>query len=204
MSAAARSREQRAGAVGNVGMAAAEPPFTQYIPLAAARRRYGTSLLLLALLGLLAIAALLLAQVPPSLRADTAALVLVLVVVFVGTGLLGVMWTWVIAWPRERGRLAAAAPAPRLSELPPSQERAAPAMAAVIGGGLLLGGLLWTVLNTLGFVAAPLLWCTLGAINLELARRVHRIEQRQGAIYVAVRAVALSGATRRLYVLAMP
>lgn len=178
-------------------------PLTRHVPIAAARRRYGLSLLALALLGLLLVTALLLAQVPPSLRASTVTLILILVLVFVGTAMLSIIWTWVAVWPPERRRLAGAAKAGRLSELPPCQDRSTLALAVALGGGLLVGGLLWTVLSTLGFVGAPLLWCTLGALNLELARLVQRVERRQGAVYYEVPVSPLSGASRRLFVLTM-
>lgn len=188
----------------NRALAATAPPFTQYAPLAASRRHDGAVLLLLALCGLLIVAVLLLAQVPASLRASTMALDLILVVITLGTGILGEIWAWVIAWPQERRRLSSATPLGRVSELPPPQERPKQAMTMIIGGGLLVGALLWTVLNTLGFVAAPLLWCTLGAINLELARRVRQSERRDGTVYFDLPARSLLGGNRRLYVLSMP
>lgn len=188
----------------NGALAATTPPIAGYAPLAASRRHYGALLLILALCGLVIVAALLLIQVPASLRASTAALDLILVIITLGTGILGVVWAWVMAWPQERRRLAAATPVGRVSELPASPDRPARAMALVVGGGLLGGALLWTVLNTLGFVAAPVLWCTLGAINLELARRVRRLERHQGVMYFDQPARSLLGGSRRLYVLSMP
>lgn len=181
---------------------AAAPLLRPHIPLAVARRRYGQRLLMFSMLGMLALALLLLAQAPPALRADTAALIPVLGLVYLGTGLLALLWTWVAVWPRERKRLAGATPIGRLSELPPTIERATLTLA--LGGGMLIGALLWTVLNTAGFVAAPLLWLTLASINLETARRVHRVEQRHAAMYFVIPAPALFRAAPHLYVLSMP
>ena len=50
-------------------------------------------------------------------------------------------------------------------------------------GGLLVGILLWAFLNTVGLVGAPMLWIVVGTINLEVARRVRRVERAEQATY---------------------
>jgi len=155
-----------------------------FVPLAMARRRYGRRVLGLSILALALIALVLVAQSPPSLRRGSVALALILVAMCIGVGALSLLWTWMIVWPTQarglRGakRLSAGAALPR----GPGREPFAPFVVLVVGG-LLVGLVLWGFLNTVGLVGAPMLWIVAGTINLEVARRVRRVERADGVVY---------------------
>lgn len=142
-----------------------------------------------------------LAQVPPSLREGTIVLVLILVAIFIGTGVLCFVWACLIVWPPERRRLMAAAEVRRLGDLPLGGDRRVPRPLPLIAGGLLLGGLLWTVLSTLGLFGAPLLWVTVSALYLGTAWRMREMERRQRVTYYEVPAASLFTGQRHLFVL---
>jgi len=153
------------------------------IRLAAARRRYGWRALGLSVLAMALIAAALVVQAPPSLRHGAGVLALILVAMCVGVGGLSLVWTWIIIWPTEGRRLTGAE---RLSTQAPlsaaSRESLRP-LAVLVAGGLLIDVLLWGLLNTVGLVGAPMLWIVAGVINVEVARKVRRIERAAHMAY---------------------
>ncbi|SRR5579875_1309353 len=153
------------------------------VPLVLARRRYGGRALGLGVLALLLIALALVAQSPPSLRRGGVALALLLVALCVGVSALSLVWTWLIVWPTERRRLQAAQPVRAGEALPAPRGGAATPLAVLAIGGLLVGILLWAFLSTVGLVGAPMLWIVVGTINLEVARRVRRVERAEQATY---------------------
>ncbi len=173
----------------------------RHVPLAAARRRHGVTLLVLALPALLLIDALLLVQVPPSLRDGALVLALILLAISIGTWLACFLWACLVMWPWERRHLTAARELRRLSDLPTHEGRAVSRLLPLVVGGLLMGGALWTVLSTLGFFAAPLLWIAVDALYLGLAWQTRRMERRQSVIYYEAPGTSLFAGHRHLYVL---
>ena len=173
------------------------------MPLAVARRRYGLYLVPLSLVGLIVVLALLLAQAPLALRGSGMILAGLIAAIFVAMGLAGLAWAWLLAWPPERGRLAAATRLGTAQQAPAQRDTTVSSVALLGAAGLLLGALLWTVLSTLGFVAAPMLWVSVGVSNLELARLIQRVERRAGVVYYAAPPLPLFGGRQRLFVLPM-
>ncbi len=155
-----------------------------FVPLALARRRYGRRALGLSILALALVALVLVAQSPPSLRRGSVALALILVVIYIGVGALSLLWTWMFVWPTQGRGLEGAKRLPVGAALTPGpgREPSAPFVVLVVGG-LLVGLLLWGVLNTVGLIGAPMLWIVAGTINLEVARRVRRVERAAGVVY---------------------
>jgi hypothetical protein len=150
------------------------------LPLVPARLRYGGRAFGLGVLALLLIALALVAQSPPSLRRGGVALALILVVLCAGVSVLSLMWAWLIVWPGERRRLQRAQP---LHTDAAVWAGSAGPLAVLVVGGLLVGILLWAFLNTVGLVGAPMLWIVVGTINLEVARRVRRVERAEQVTY---------------------
>lgn len=153
------------------------------VPLAAARRRYGWRAFGLGVLALALIALVLVAQSPPSLRRGGAMLALILAAMCIGVSSLSLLWAWIVVWPTEKRKLAAAQRIHKQAALPPIGPEPLAPFVMLVGGGLLVGALLWGGLNTVGLVGAPMLWIVAGTINLEVARRVRRIERQEGLAY---------------------
>lgn len=153
------------------------------VPLTAARRRYGARAWGLGLLALALVALVVVAQSPPSLRRGGAMLALLLVALCLAVSVLSWLWTWLMVWPAEGRRLRGAQHAgPQVVLLPTGDGSLGP-LALLVAGGLLVGLLLWAFLNTIGLIGAPMLWIVVGTINLEVARRVRRIEQIEQVTY---------------------
>jgi len=151
--------------------------------LAAARRRYGWRALGLSVPAMALIAAALVVQAPPFLRHSAVVLALILVAMCVGVGGLSLVWTWVIVWPTEGRRLTGAERLSTRTPLSAAGRESLRPFAVLVAGGLLVGALLWGLLNTVGLVGAPMLWIVAGTINVEVARRVRRIERAKQVVY---------------------
>ncbi|MCA1598684.1 MAG: hypothetical protein LC769_06615 [Chloroflexi bacterium] len=170
------------------------------VPLVDARRRYGRRALGLAVLAVALIALVVIAQSPPALRRSGLTLAAILVLMCVGVGGLSLVWTWMIAWPTERRRLRnAELIRPVAGRSLESGDPRGPLTTLVVGG-LLVGALLWGSLNAVGLVGAPMLWIVVGTINLEVARRVERVERVEHAVYYEAASLPFKGG-RRLFVL---
>jgi len=151
--------------------------------LAAARRRYGWRALGLSVPAMALIAAALVVQEPPSLRHGAVALALILVAMCAGMGGLSLVWTWVIVWPTEGRRLTGAERLSTRTPLSAAGRESLRPFAVLVAGGLLIDVLLWGLLNTVGLMGAPMLWIVVGVINVEVARRVRRIERVEHVAY---------------------
>jgi len=175
------------------------------IRLAAARRRYGWRALGLSVPAMALIAAALVVQTPPSLRHGSVALALILVAMCVGVGALSLLWTWIIIWPTEGRRFSGAE---RLSTRTPplsaARRESLRPLAVLVAGGLLVGILLWGLLNTVGLVGAPMLWIVAGTINVEVARRVRRIERAEHVVYYETSVTFPFSGGQRLFVQPRP
>lgn len=156
---------------------------TYNLPLAAVRRRYGRRTLVLALPALLLANAILVAALPPPLRGGGLVIVALVLAASVVTGLSSLLWTWIMAWPVERKRLAAAEPVQRVEQLPVARDHTGAQLAMLILGGLLVAATLWAVVSYLGFAGAPMFWIAVGIANLEKARRLERLEREQNVVY---------------------
>ncbi len=129
------------------------------------------------------IAAALVVQTPPFLRHGAVVLALILVAMCVGVGGLSLVWTWVIIWPTEGRRLTSAERLSTRTPLSAAGHESLRPFAVLVAGGLLIDVLLWGLLNTVGLVGAPMLWIVAGTINVEVARRVRRIERAKQVVY---------------------
>lgn len=172
------------------------------VSAAAARRRYGRRALGLGVLALILVALALIAQSPPHLRRGGVALALILIALCVAMSALGRLWAWIIVWPTEKRRLAAAQSISEPAVFPQANGDAPGPLAVLVGGGILVGVLLWGFLNTVGLIGTPMLWIVVGTIELELARRVRRAERVEGATYYATRPALPFQQARRLFVYA--
>lgn len=180
------------------------PTGAVYIPFSEARRRHGVSLLTLAIIGLCAVIATLFVQTPATLHRAMAFVTLVLIAIFMGTAVVGLMWAGMIAWPEERRRLQSAASLRRLNELPASRDNRLLALIVPIIAGCLVAGFLWTLLNSIGLIGAPMLWLTVGIINVRIARRIRRVELEQSVIYFAAPPLPFPGARQSLFLCKAP
>ena len=170
------------------------------VPLVDARHRYGRRALGIAVLAIALIALVVIAQSPPTLRRGGLTLAAILVLMCVGVGGLSLVWTWMIAWPTERRRLQSAEHFRPAAGRPLKSGDPRGPLTTLVVGGLLVGALLWGFLNAVGLVGAPMLWIVVGTINLEVARRVGRVERVERAIYYEAGSFPLKGG-RRLFVL---
>lgn len=172
------------------------------VPAAAARRRYGRRALGLGVVALILVALALVAQSPPHLRRGGVVLALILIALCVAVSALGQLWAWIIMWPSEKRRLAAAQSITEAAAPFPASADAPGPLAMLVVGGILVGLLLWGFLNTVGLIGTPMLWIVVGTIELELARRVRRAERDAGATYYETRPALPFQQARRLFVYA--
>lgn len=167
--------------------------------LAATRTRYGVALLALALAALPPIAALLLVQTPPRLRHGLAILFLLLGAIILSMVPLGLLWTALALWPRERRRLSLAQRASQPDRLATATSGSLGRLALPIMIGIAAAAGLWTLLNAVGLIGAPMLWVIGGVTNLETARRVRRVERRERVVYYEGPVSPLVGVEGRLF-----
>ncbi len=172
--------------------------------LAVARRRYGWRALGLSVPVMALIAVALILQAPPPLRHGAVVLALILVAMCVGVGALSLLWTWIIIWPTEGRRFSGAARLSTQASPSTTDRESLRPLAVLVAGGLLIGALLWGLLNTVGLVGAPMLWIVAGTINVEVARRVRRIEHAKHVVYYETPVTFPFKGGQRLFVQQLP